>query len=136
MKKILLTICILAFTIGIASAQSASSKQESRKNLTVKVWKRGNAGKGTRYLDHVTKYDAQGRKIEEIEYNTNSKMVSRCTYSYDEKGKVKQEVVYDERNKAVRIRKFEYNTDGTKHKQYNYGPDGKLISVKEFEYVR
>ncbi|MBR4135590.1 MAG: hypothetical protein IKU03_04170 [Bacteroidales bacterium] len=134
MKKLLIIVCLLTLSLGVASAQS--SKQENRKNLTVKEWKRGNAGKGARYLDHVTKYDAQGRKIEEIEYNSSSKMVSRCTYTYNENGKVKQEVVYDERNKAIRIRKFEYNSDGTKHKQYNYSPDGKLISVKEFEYIR
>ncbi len=135
MKKLLLLCSLLALSFGVASAQ-ASSKQESRKNLTIKEWKRGNAGKGTRYLDHVTKYDANGRKIEEIEYNSSGQMIDRCTYTYNENGKVKQEVVYDERNKPVRIRKFEYNSDGTKHKQYNYSPDGKLLSVKEFEYIR
>ena len=125
---------MLSLSLGIVSAQS-TSKKDSKKNLTVKEWKRGNAGKGTRYLDHVTIYDAQGRKVEEIEYNSSGHQTNRCTYTYNENGKVKQEVVYDERNKPVRIRKFEYNSDGTKHKQYNYSPDGKLISVKEFEYI-
>jgi len=135
MKKIIMILCLLTFTFGMASAQT-TSKQESRKNLTVKVWKRGKAGKGTRYLDHVNKYDANGRKVEEIEYDSFGNMVDRVTYSYNEKGLVKQEVVYDDRNKPARVRKFEYNSDGTKKKQYNYQPDGKLISVKEFEYIR
>ena len=133
MKKItaLLIICLVGF-----SCYAQSSKQESRKNLVVKEWNRGDGGKGARFLDHVTKYNADGRKSEDIEYTSSGAMKARCTYEYDENGKVSREVVYNENNKAVRIRKFEYNTDGTKKKQYNYAPNGKLQSVKEFEYVR
>lgn len=133
MKKLI--VLLLACAMGTACfAQSA--KQESRKNLVVKEWNRGDGGKGVRFLDHVTKYNADGRKSEDIEYTSSGVMKARCTYEYDANGKVSREVVYNEHNKAVRIRKFEYNTDGTKKKQYNYAPNGKLQSVKEFEYVR
>lgn len=133
MKKItaLLIICLVGF-----SCYAQSSKHEARKNLVVKEWNRGDGGKGARFLDHVTKYNADGRKAEDIEYTSTGALKARCTYDYDENGKVSREVVYNEHNKAVRIRKFEYNTDGTKKKQYNYAPNGKLQSVKEFEYVR
>ena len=86
-------------------------------------------------MDHITVYDDQGRKIEEIEY-ANYGQKERVTIEYDEAtGKVSKEVVYDDRNKPVRIRKYEYNADGTKGKQYNYLPNGKLYSVKTFEYI-
>jgi len=128
-------VLILACLIGtVCFAQSA--KQEARKNLVVKEWNRSDGGKGIRVLDHVTKYNADGRKSEEIEYTSSGAMKARCTYEYDANGKVSREVLYNENNKAVRIRKFEYNTDGTKKKQYNYSPNGKLQSVKEFEYVK
>lgn len=133
MKRSIFILIIILIT-GTCWAQS--TKQESRKNLTVKEWNRGDAGKGARYLDHVTKYDANGRKIEDIEYSSSNLMKARCTYEYDSNGKVSREVVYNEKNKPVRIRKFEYNSDGTKKKQYNYAPNGKLQSVKEFEYIR
>lgn len=132
-KKLLILVCLVG---GIAFGFAQSAKQDTRKNLTVKEWKRGDAGKGPRYLDHVTKYDAQGRKIEDIEYNSSNVMKARVTYEYGTNGKVSREVVYNEKNKPVRIRKFEYNADGTKKKQYNYAPNGKLQSVKEFEYIR
>lgn len=134
MKKIILLL--LACVIGMTCYAQNSSKRDSRKNLTVKEWKRNDGGKGARFLDHVTKYNADGRKSEDIEYNSSGQMTARCTYEYDANGKVTREVVYNEKNKPVRIRKFEYNTDGTKKKQYNYAPNGKLQSVKEFEYVR
>ena len=98
--------------------------------MTVKTWK--TPVRGTKYLDHVTKYDAKGRKIEEIEY-TATGMKARCTYEYDDKDRVVREVVYDEHNKAYRIHKIEYNADGTKAKQYTYNPNGKLKSTKIFE---
>jgi len=108
------------------------AKREKRKNLTVKEWNTDAASR-TKWLDHLTVYDAEGKKIEEIEYATYGQ-VSRVVIEYDDKGMVSREIVYNEKNKVVRIRKYEYNENGTKHKQYNYLPNGKLYSVKVFEY--
>ena len=132
MKRLIFLYCIM---MAASCCFAQSNKQENRKNLTIKEWKRDNAGKGVRCLDHVTKYDAYGRKMEEVEYYTNNMLKDRCTYEYDANGKLYREVLYNERNKPVRIRKFEYNPDGTKKRQYNYAPNGKLLSVREFEYV-
>ncbi len=138
MKRINLLLCLLLFTFG-AMAQSlltpeALAKREKRKNLTVKEWNTDSSTK-TRWLDHVTVYDSQGRKTEETEYATYGQR-ERVTFEYDEvTGKVVKEVVYNDRNRVTRIRKYEWNADGTKAKQYNYLPNGKLYSVKVFEYV-
>ncbi len=132
MKKIILLLSCILLCVTVTFAQS-TDKKEQRKNLTVKTWK--TPVKGTKYLDHVTKYDANGRKVEEIEY-TGAAMKARCTYEYDANGRVVREVVYDERNKPYRIHKIEYNADGTKKRQLNYNAKGNLLSVREYEYIR
>lgn len=132
----------LIITLLLAGTMAAQSlltpeqlaKREKRKNLTVKEWNT-DSKTNTRWLDHVTTYDSEGRKVEEIEYATYGQR-ERITIEYDETtGKVSKEVVYDDRDKPVRVRKYEYSEDGTKKKQYNYLPNGKLYSVKVFEYV-
>ena len=129
MKKTLILIALLVFSTAIF----AQSKTSSGKSVTVKEWKTS-AKTGTRYMDEMTKYNAQGQKIEQIEY-ANYGQKSRTTYEYDAKGNCVKHVLYDSKNKVVRIRKFEYYEDGSKKKQYNYDPDGKLVSTREFEYI-
>ena len=125
-------ICSISTYAQLVSPETLA-KREKRKNLTVKEWNVDAKGT-TRWLDHVTVYDNQGRKIEEIEYATYGQR-ERVTIEYDEKGLVAREIVYDDRNKAIRQRKYTYNENGTKAKQYNYLPNGKLYSVKTFEYI-
>ena len=118
------------------SAQTLSpetlAKREKRKNLTVREWNTDSKTK-TRWLDRVTVYDAEGRKIEQAEYASYG-LKWRETYEYDERGFISKEVVYNDKNKPSRIRRYEFNANGTKAKQYNYLPNGKLFSVKVFEY--
>ncbi len=135
MKNVALLIVLLcASSLYAQISPETLAKRAKRKNLTVKEWNTDSKTK-TRWLDHVTTYDAEGRKVEEIEYATYGQR-ERVTIEYDETtGKVSKEVIYDDRDKPVRIRKYEYNEDGTKKKQYNYLPNGKLYSVKVFEYL-
>lgn len=135
MKRTILLLAAMLLSLA-ASAQVSEAtllKREGRRNMTIKEWNT-DARTQSRWLDHQTTYDDQGRKIEEIEFSATGQK-ERVTYKYDENGKVSQEVEYDENNKPVRIRKYEYNSDGTKKKQYNYSPKGKLVSVKVFEYI-
>ncbi|MBO4580987.1 MAG: hypothetical protein J5701_01700 [Bacteroidales bacterium] len=124
---------LLCFICVVVQAQTVQEKRERRANLTLKEWNTL-AGHKTRYLDHITKYDAKGFKIEEIEYASYGQKY-RITYEYNDAGKCIREVEYDSKNKPIRIRKFEYYADGSKKRQYNYLPNGKLISSKEFEYI-
>ena len=131
-RQIILILSTILVSTSFLAGQT-TDKREKRKNLTVKEWNT-NAATKTRYLDHVTKYNAEGSKIEEIEY-ANYGQKSRVTFEYNENGKCVKETEYDSRNKPVRIRKFEYYPDGSKKKQYNYSPSGKLETTKEFEYI-
>ena len=132
MKKTLLFLSCMLLCAFVSFGQN-TDKREQRKTLTVKSWK--TPVKGTRYLDHLTRYDAQGRKVEEIEYNASG-MKARCVYEYDENGRVVREVIYDENNKASRVHKIEYNPDGTKKRQLNYSAKGNLLSTRTYEYIR
>lgn len=109
------------------------AKRAGRKNLTIKEWNTDAKSK-TRWLDRVTTYDEEGRKIEEIEYASYGQKW-RETYEYGENGRVVREVEYDDRDKPRLIKKYEYNADGTKKKQYNYAPNGRLQTVKVYEYI-
>lgn len=133
-------IFLLAAVAAVWAAQAQMSpeliaKRERHKNLIVKEWNKDAKGNNG-WLDHMTRYDDQGRKIEEIEYATYGQ-VSRVLFYYENAtvGKVTKEEVYDARNKVTRIRLYEYNADGTRKTQYNYLPSGKLYSVKTFEYT-
>ena len=134
-SKYFCSILLLLASIALSAQVSPETlaKREKRENLTVREWNTDAKGK-SKWLDHLTVYDDQGRKIEEIEYNTYGQ-VERVTISYNSVGQVESEVVYNDRNKAIRIRKYDYNTNGTKKTQYNYLPNGKLYSVKVFEYT-
>lgn len=136
MTKVVILIAALLCGISMSAQEldpATLAKREGRKNLVVKEWNT-DARTKTRWLDRQTKYDSQGRKVEEIEYASYGQKW-RETMEYGENGRVVMEVEYDDRNKPVRIRKYEWNENGTKKKQYNYAPNGKLLSIKVFEYV-
>lgn len=136
-KSLTAVFCTIALALSFnANAQIdelTAAKRAQRKNLVVKEWNT-DARTKTRWMDRVTTYDEQGRKIEEIEYAQYGQKW-RETYEYGENDKIVKEVVYDDRNKPSLIRKYEYNSENKKTKQYNYAPNGKLLTVKVFEYI-
>jgi hypothetical protein len=107
-------------------------KREMRKNLVVKEMNTDAKGK-RKWMDHLTVWDENGFKLEDIEYAVYGQK-ERITFEYDAIGKCIRENVYNDKNKLYRIRKYEYNSDGRKKIQYNYNPDGKLFSTKVYEY--
>ena len=134
--KIILSMTMLTISSFIMAQELSPEtlvKRERRRNLTVKEWNTDSKEK-TRWMDHVTVYDEQGRKIEETEYS-NYGQKQRIVIQYTAKGFIEKEIVYNDRNKPVRIRKYEYNADGSKKKQYNYLPNGRLYTIKTFEYL-
>jgi hypothetical protein len=108
-------------------------KRELRKGLVVKEMNADAKGK-RQWLDHLTVYDENGFKTEEIEYAVYGQR-ERVTFQYDAIGKCIREDVYNDKNKLYRIRKYEHLENGRKKVQYNYNPDGKLYSTKIYEYT-
>lgn len=129
-------IILLALLVGLAFSLSAQTtdKRDRKKNLTIKEYKLKTGSKTPR-LDDIIRYDANGRKVEEIEYASDGSQKSRVVYEYDDKGVCTRELVYDHKDKILKIRKIEYNADGTKHKIYVYSPKGNLETTRIFEYT-
>ena len=132
MKKIAILAATLLLTAFGAYAQTATQTL-NKKNLVIKEWNTDTAT-NKKVLDHVTTYNADGRKIEEIEYTTSAQKW-RKRFEYDAAGRVTLESVYNEKNKLDNYTKFEYNEFGRKKTQYTYNPKGKLISIKVYEYI-
>ena len=132
MKRLAL---ILALALPVAAfAQSNDSAQKiNKKNLVIKEWNTDPKG-NSKVLDHVTTYSPEGRKLEEIEYNSDGQKW-RKRYEFDAAGKMTKELVYDGRNRLQTYKTYEYNEFGKKKAQYTYNPKGKLLSVKHFEYI-
>ena len=134
MKK-LLTIIALAFAFAAPALAQDTAPKINKKNLVIKEWNT-DPRSGKKVLDHVTTYDADGKKIEEIEYNSEGqKWRKRFEYAPGAEGKCIKESVYNERNRLETVKKYEYNEFGRKKTQYNYNAKGKLLTVKVFEYI-
>ncbi len=108
-------------------------KRAMRKGLVVKEYNTDASGK-RKWMDHLTVWDENGYKMEDIEYAVYGQR-ERITFEYDYKtGRVVRENIYNDKNKLIRIRKYEYHANGRKKIQYNYNPNGKLYSTKMYEY--
>ena len=129
MKKLLSLAALCLFLLPLHAQDTKPGKQ----NLVIKEWNTNAKGTG-KVLDHVTTYNAEGKKIEEIEYNTDGQKW-RKKYEYGPDGRLSTEYVYDKYNKLQTYKKFEFNELGRKKIQYTYNAKGKLLGIKQFEYI-
>lgn len=127
----LLSFLACAQNTGTTTGEATSTL--NKKNLVIKEWN-SDPGSSHKTLDHVTTYSPEGKKIEEIEYDSSG-IKWRKRYEYGPNGKVSKEMTYDARGKLVSYQKFEYNEFGRKKVVYTYNAKGKLIKVKTFEYI-
>ena len=135
MRKLLAILALAIAFIAPAAAQNTTGQKINKKNLVIKEWNT-DPRSGKKVLDHVTTYDADGKKIEEIEYNSEGqKWRKRFEYAPGAEGKCIKESVYNERNRLESVKKYEYNEFGRKKTQYNYNAKGKLLTIKVFEYI-
>lgn len=134
MKKwIAIAVVFLLAAPMFALAQEKTAKI-NKKNLVIKEWNTNSKGTSS-ILDHETTFNADGRKIEEKEFDNDGKMKWRKRYEYDAAGKVSKEMVYDGKNRLQNYKTFEFNEFGRKKLQYTYDAKGKLIAIKKYEYI-
>ena len=131
-KKMKKLTVVLAAALLLLVLPAGAQQKVDRKNLTIKEWNT-DVRTNQKYLDHVTTYNAQGKKIEEIEY-TPLGQKWRKRYEHGENGKVSKEYIYDERNVMISYKVFEYNEIGKKT-QTTYTPRGKVKTIKVYEYI-
>lgn len=120
---------------GVASQVNKKVKKQkiNKSNLVIKEWNT-DVHSNTRILDHVTTYNVDGQKIEEIEYNSEGQKW-RKRFEYDVNGNKTKEAVYDGHNRLVNVKKFEYNEFGKKTITYTYNARGTLTAIKNYEYL-
>ena len=133
MKKILLISALGLFFLPMLSSAQETQPKMDKKNLVIKEWNTDPKG-GHKALDHVTTFNPEGQKIEEIEYNADGQKW-RKRFERDAAGKVTTEYVYDGKNRLQTYKKFEYNQLGRKKVQYTYNAKGRLLTVKNYEYI-
>ena len=124
---------IMMLSFGAALSFAQDTQKINKKNLVIKEWNT-DVKSNAKVLDHVTTYNADGQKIEEIEYSSTGQKW-RERYEYGANGKVSKEYVYDERNRPVSVKTFEYNEFARKKTQYTYDAKGNLKSIKIYEYL-
>ena len=134
MKRILILLALALLPILHGWAQDTATPRINKKNLVVKEWNTNAKGLAST-LDHLTIYSPEGKKMEEIEYDSAGKQKWRKRYEWGEDGRMARELVYDERNRLVNYKTFEYNAFGKKKTQYTYSPKGKLQGTKIYEYI-
>ena len=132
MKRIAVVFLLMFLAAGAVMAQQPV-RPINKKNLVVKEWNT-DVKTNRKVLDHVVTYNAEGRKVEEIEYSQIGQKW-RKRYEYGSNGKCSKELVYNERNQLVLYKTFTYNEYGRKKVQYTYDAKGKLLSTKHFEYI-
>ncbi len=131
MKRLI--ILAAAALLFIPGAYAQEAPKINKKNLVIKEW--NTDPKGTsKVLDHVTTFSAEGKKIEEIEYNSDGQKW-RKRFEYAPDGKLSKELVYDNRNRLQTYKTFEWNEFSRKKVQYTYSAKGKLLSIKQYEYI-
>ena len=132
MKKLLIFLALGLLPL-MGWAQTTTATKLDKKNLVIKEWNTDPKG-GHKALDHVTTYNPEGQKLEEIEYSTDGQKW-RKRFERDAAGKVTTEYVYDGKNRLQTYKKFEYNEFGRKKVQYTYNAKGRLLAVKNYEYI-
>lgn len=131
MKRLIILAAAALLLVPGAFAQE--QKKIDKKNLVIKEW--NTDPKGTsKVLDHMTTFSPEGKKIEEIEYNSDGQKW-RKRFEYGPDGKLSKELVYDNRNRLQTYKTFEWNEFSRKKVQYTYSAKGKLLSIKQYEYI-
>ncbi|MCQ2138406.1 MAG: hypothetical protein MJY60_06845 [Bacteroidales bacterium] len=120
-------------TLMQCNASAQTIRTLDKRDLVTKEWIT-EVSSNTRYLDHETIYNSDGRKIQETEYTKLGKVWTK-KYEYDASGKISRELTYNEKGRLDSIRKFEYNEFGKKKSIYTYDARGKLVKVKVVEYT-
>ncbi len=131
MNKCFLALATLLL-FSFANPAAAQKKVNGKAVTEIKEWRMEG---GKKKIDHVTKYDANGNKTEEIEYSKVGDQKSRTTYVYNEKGKCTEEKHFDEYNKLEKTVQYQYNEFGKKQSARTLLPNGKLKSEKVYEYI-
>jgi hypothetical protein len=91
-------------------------------------------GTKTNYRKTTFKYNANGDKTEETEYDASGNVVKRTTYAYNKAGDKQFEVIYDGSGKLIKKIVYGYDSKGLRISKSTYGPGDVLQKIVKYTY--
>lgn len=125
-------LLLLLLFVPIVSFAQKKSEIKDLNIISVKVVET-DFEEGKTVTESETKYDSEGRIIEEKEYDSDGKLTSHKKYEYDDHGNKKKEIHYKTNNKVLKTIEYKYK-DGLKTERTVRLPDGKIKAVKKYIY--
>lgn len=88
-----------------------------------------------KYRKTTWKYNANGDKTEEVEYDASGNVTHKTTYAYNGNGDRTFEVEYDGSGKLVKKIAYAYNPKGLRTEKKVFGPTGTLEKQITYTYT-
>jgi hypothetical protein len=93
-----------------------------------------NSPKTDKNVKRTFKYNANGNKTEELEYDGNGQLLQKKLFSYDNHGNKILEVIYDANGKLNKKIIYIYNSKGLRVEKKEYDGENNLLSVRKYQY--
>ncbi|MCX6310437.1 MAG: hypothetical protein NT084_02255 [Bacteroidetes bacterium] len=88
-----------------------------------------------KYKKTTWKYNSNGDKTEEVEYDGSGAIVKKTTYAYDSNGNKAFEMEYDSAGKMTQKSAYSYDLKGLKTEKKVYGPGDVLLKYIKYTYT-
>ena len=113
-----------------------TAKYDSKGNKTEEtVWDAADLQPNPeKYVKHVSKFNEDEDKIEELEYDKEDRLVSKTQFSYNSNGEKTLEVVYDNAGKLKKRTVYLYNAKGLKVEKKEYDQNNLLVADRKYIY--
>lgn len=120
------------------SVKRRESAKYAGKNKTEEVvdsrGEKDTEGNKNNYRKTTYKYNANGDKTEETDYDAAGNVVKRTTYAYTKSGDKQFEVIYDGSGKLVKKIVYGYDNKGLRTSKSTYGPGDVLQKMVKYTY--
>lgn len=91
-------------------------------------------GNKSNYRKTIYKYNSNGDKTEETDYDAAGNVVKRTTYAYTKSGDKQFEVIYDGSGKLIKKIVYGYDAKGLRISKSTYGPGDILQKMVKYSY--
>lgn len=93
-------------------------------------------GKDTTYISGFTKFNKDGKTVEEAEYDTHGGIIKKELSKYDGDGNKIEEFIFESEDTPKRQKKTisKFDLEGNKKEDLEYDVSGKLIQKQQFLY--
>ncbi len=129
-EKILLLILFVFFSLQVSAQKKKDIKKNNIKSVTVTEHAGGKSIKTSKTVFNT----ANGKIIEETEYDDEGKTDKVIKYKYNTEGKLIEESVFSEKNSLLEKRTYKYNVLKQKSEECLFDEKGKLVKKSIYIY--